>query len=347
MVKERFGKSYRVTCKALQIPRASVIRWRLRRKLGGALVKPPGPKKVEPFDPAALQEDIRSLRHGTKRSAGATQLYRKYQQSVSRRELGRMVEQVRRELAVDHRRHLRRIEWVAISVVWAMDSTEYDHRSADGFKIYLHNTQDLGSRYKFPPLAGGFPEGEEIAGYLNDKFDRFDPPLFLKRDNAGVMNHMAVNSVLAEFFVLPLNSPEYYAPYNGAIEKSQHEMKQCLKQKLGVQVSCARDQIGPYAEAAAQDLNHRVRDCLGGRNACQAYWGSGPRRIYAKRERREIYDCLMERVGRILASLNQSGPMAKEAAWRIAVESWLKANRCIRVHDSQKVSPYLPSVLDS
>jgi len=347
VVSKRCGNSYRVACRALKIPRATFNRWRLRMKLGGALAKPPGPKKVEPFDPAVLQADIRSLRHGTKRSTGTTQLYRHYRQSVSRRELGGMVEQVRRDLAMDHRRQLRRIEWVGIGVVWAMDSTEYDQRSADGFKIYLHNTQDLGSRYKFPPLAGGCPQGEEIAGYLSDKFGRFGPPLILKRDNAGIMNHMAVNSVLAEFFVLPLNSPEYYAPYNGAIEESQGEMKRCLGEKLGVGVPCVLDQIGPYAEAAAQDLNHRVRESLGGRNACQAYFASGPRLIFDKRERRGIYDCLIEWTGRILVSLNQPGPVAREAAWRIAVESWLRAKRCIRVHEAQKVSPYLPSILVS
>ncbi len=345
MVKERFGRSYRGVCRALKVPRASLSRWRLRLRERGTLVQRPGPKKVKPFDLAALEADICSLRHGAKRSVGTARLYREYQQSVSRRELGRMVEQVRHDLAVDHRRHLRRVEWLAIGVVWAMDGTEYDYRSAEGFKIYLHNTQDLGSRYKFPPLTGEYPVGEEIAGDLTGKFCRFGPPLVLKRDNEGIMNHVAVNSVLAEFFVLPLNSPEYYAPYNGAIEESQRELKRCLGEKLGAAVSCARDQIGPYAEAAAQDLNHRVRDCLKGRTACQVYWGSDPKPAFAKRERREIYDCLMERAGRILLSLNQQGPLAKEAAWRIAVESWLGSKGYIRVHTNQKVSPYLPSVL--
>ena len=74
--------------------------------------------------------------------------------------------------------------------------------------------------------------GEEVAGYLSEKFCRFGPPLFLKRDNGGNLNHRAVNEVLSEFFVLPLNSPAYYAPYNGAIEESQGELKACLREKL-------------------------------------------------------------------------------------------------------------------
>ena len=72
---------------------------------------------------------------------------------------------------------MRRIEWLMPGVVWAMDFTEYDLGMAG--KIYLHNTQDLGSRYKFLPMAGGYPVGEEVAGYLSEKFDRYGAPLVL------------------------------------------------------------------------------------------------------------------------------------------------------------------------
>jgi len=326
-------------CNAVRVPWSNFSRWRGRMQRGMVVVKRPGPKKVEPFDPAVLQEDIYSLHHGTKRSAGTTKLYGRYQPSVSRRDLGWMVEQVRHDLAMEHRRNLRRIEWLAVGLVWAMDDTECDLRAADGFKIHLHNTQDLGSRYKFLPLAREYPVGEEIAGHLSAQFSRFNPPLLLKRDNGGNMNHMTVNDVLAEFFVLPLNSPVYYAPYNGAIEEAQREMKRCLGEKLDLGLICSRELIGPYAEAAAHDLNHRFRDCLGGRTSCQVFFGSGSKPIFTKRERRDIYDCLMERVDRILLSLNDSGQAARESAWRIAVEFWLQSKRYIKVHINPKVSP--------
>ena len=161
------------------------------------------------------------------------------------------------------------------------------------------------------------------------------------------MNHVAVNDVLAEFFVLPLNSPFYYAPYNGAIEESQREMKRCLGEKLDLGVSWSREQIGPYAEAAAHELNHRLRDSLGGRTSCQVYFGSRTKPVFTKRERREIYDCLMERVGRILLSLNESGQAARESAWRIAVEFWLQSKGYIKVHISPKVSPNFTPFLAS
>lgn len=136
-----------------------------------------------------------------------------------------------------------------------------------------------------------------------------------------------------------MNSPVHYAPYNGAIEESQRELKRCLGEKLGLGLSRSRKQIGPYAEAAAHDLNHRLRDCLGGRTSCQMYFGSGDKPVFAKRERRDIYDCLMERVGRILLSLNPTGLVARESAWRIAVEFWLQSKGYIKGHINPKVSP--------
>ena len=116
-----------------------------------------------------------------------------------------MVGQVRQDVAADHRKNLRRIDWLMPGVVWAMDVTEYDLGMAG--KIHLHNTQDLGSRYKFPPLSGECPVGEEIAGYLSEKFCRFGPPLFLKRDNGGNLNHGAVNGVLVGVLCVAVEQP--------------------------------------------------------------------------------------------------------------------------------------------
>src|SRR4030042_335866 len=222
-IKGKTGMPYGMICWAMRIPLASLGRWRRRRKENHPFLNRPGPKKVEPFDSSILGAEIQLLDHGTKRSEGVTKLYGRYQGSLSRRELCRMVGQVRQEVTADHRKTLRRIDWLVPGVVWAMDVTEDDLGMAG--KIYLHNTQDLGSRYKLPPLSGECPVGEEIAGYLSEKFCRFGPPLFLKRDNGGNLNHGAVNEVLAEFFVLPLNSPAYYAPYNGALERHNGRLK--------------------------------------------------------------------------------------------------------------------------
>jgi hypothetical protein len=337
-IKGRTGMSYVIICRAMRIPLATLGRWRRRRKENHPLLNRPGPKKVEPFDPSTLKAEIRLLDHGPKRSEGVTKLYGQYQGRISRRELSRMVGQVRQEVAADHRKNLRRIEWLVPGVVWVTDVTEYDLGMAG--KIHLQNTQDLGSRYKFPPLSGECPIGEEVAGYLSEKFCRFGPPLFLKRDNGGNLNHGTVNGVLAEFFVLPLNSPAYYAPYNGAIEESQRELKACLREKLIPDLpGLENHSMAVYAEAAAQDLNHRLRSCLHGKTSCQVFFSLEEKPVFSKLERREIYDILVERVERILVSMNQFDKSAREAAWRIAVEFYLQSKGFINVHIPQKVSP--------
>ena len=337
-IKGRTGMPDAIICRAMRIPESTLVRWRRRKKESRPFLNRPGPKKVEPFDLSVLDEQIRLLGHGVKRSAGATKLYGRYQESLSRREFSQMVGQVRQDLVADHRGNLRRIDWLMPGVVWAMDVTEYDLEIAG--KIYLHNTQDLGSRYKFPPMVGECPVGEKIAGDLSEKFFRFGPPLFLKRDNGGNMNHGAVNGILSEFFVLPLNSPEYYAPYNGAIEESQRELKACLQEKL---IRDLPDSENPspavYAEVAAHDLNHRLRPCLRGKTSCQVFFSLGERPIFLKWERREIYDILRERVERILLSMKQFDQSAREAAWRIAVEYWLQSKGFIKVHTPKKCHP--------
>jgi hypothetical protein len=329
-----------IICRAMRVPLSTLGRWRRREKENRPFLNRPGPKKAEPFDPSVLDAQIRLLGHGVKRSAGTPKLYGRYQESISRRELSRMVGQVRQDLVAGHRKSLRQIDWLMPGVVWAMDGTEYDLGMAG--KIHLHNTQDLGSRYKFPPLVEKYPVGEEIAGYLSEKFFRFGPPLLLKRDNAGNLNHAAVNGVLSEYFVLPLNSPEYYAPYNGAIEESQRELKACLREKLAPGVPGSPDPMAVYAEVAAHDLNHRLRPCLQRKTSCQAFFSSQEKAVFSKLERREIYDILLERVERILRSMNDWEKSARESAWRIAVEFWLQSKGFIKVHTPKKCHPILP-----
>ena len=75
-----------------------------RRKLPGPVhqkiveIRGPGPKRMEPFDPSVLDMEIGLLDHEVKRSAGTTGLCQQYRFTVSRRELGGMVERVQRDL---------------------------------------------------------------------------------------------------------------------------------------------------------------------------------------------------------------------------------------------------------
>src|SRR3972149_4778920 len=135
----------------MRVPLPTLGRWRRRRKENHPLINRPGPKKLEPFDPCTLEAEIRLPDHGPRRSGGAARLYGRYQDSLSRRELSRMVGQVRQEVTADHRKNLRRIDWLVPGVVWAMDVTEDDLGMAG--KIPRHYTQYPRTRY----IVSSFP----------------------------------------------------------------------------------------------------------------------------------------------------------------------------------------------
>lgn len=334
-IKEETGMSYRAISNTVRQPYPSFMRWRMRQKKDAPLVKQPGPPKVRPPDFGRLKLDIARLSHGHDRTQGTGALYARYAPCVSRRDLQTMVEMARHDLNASHRKNLRRIHWNVPNVAWSLDPCEYGKSDANGDKaVHLNQMQDLASRYKFSPMAGETPCGEEISGWLAATFKQFGAPLFLKRDNGGNLNHKAVNGVLSDYFVLPLNSPAYYPPYNGAIEEAQAELKKGLASKLAYKSSCPREHMEAYASTVEHDLNHRLRKCLNGRNSCQVYFTG--RRAFSKWERRDAYDWITNLQNDILCS---DDGVQLQAAWRIAVEAWLNMKGFITITRNGKVSP--------
>jgi hypothetical protein len=330
-IKEKTDMSYRAIADAVRLPYPSLERWRARRKTDAPLVRRPGPSKVKPPDFSRLTQDIAELSHGQARTQGTGALYNRYASNVSRRELQSMIEAARHDQNTLHRQNLRRIHWNVPNVAWSMDPCEYGQRGA---KVYLNHMQDLASRYKFSPMTGDVPCGEEIAGYLAATFNRFGAPLFLKRDNGSNLNHAAVNDVLAGYFVIPVNSPVHYPPYNGAIEEAQTELKSGLAAKLAYRPTCPREHMEAYAATVEHDLNHQPRPCLNGSNACQVYFNG--KRTFTKWERRDAYEWVTSVQNDILCSREGVQP---QAAWRIAVEAWLKMKGFITVTINGKVLP--------
>jgi hypothetical protein len=214
-----------------------------------------------------------------------------------------------------------------------MDPCEYGQRDATGANVHLNQMQDLASRYKFMPMTGDVPCGEEISGYLTATFNRFGAPLFFKRDNGGNLNHQAVNDVLSDYFVMPLNSPVYYPPYNGAIEKAQAELKNGFDAKLSYKPSCPREHLEAYASTVEHDLNHKPRPCLNGKNACQVYFAG--KRTFSKRERRDAYVWITNLQDDILCN----DGIQKQTAWRIAVEACLNMKGFITITINGKLLP--------
>ncbi len=338
-IRTTLGLSLTQLCAALEVPSATMRRWRTRERNAEALLKTPGPGKGKPLHREGLLTEIGTLSHRRHLSYGTTALYKKCAASISRREFAAMVRAARQEATREERRALRRLEWQVPNCAWAMDDVECSLRDTNGQTIYAHRLQDLASRYKFLPLTGDLSCGEGIAGHLAAQFRRYGAPLLLKRDNGGNLNHPAVTAVLEEFQVLPLNSPPYYAPYNGAIEESQGEFQRGLRDKFFSDTACPRVSLQAVAEAVENDLNHRPRPCLQGRTSCEVYFTEKNKHIFSQRERRMFYEWTTTVAGHILTRKGGNATLTGESAWRIAVEIWLQQRGYITVESMKKVLP--------
>jgi hypothetical protein len=307
---------------------ASYMRWKRRLQDGEDPVKKSGAKKTKPIDLNELKKRIGSLSHGKKRSYGTGQLYRNHRHGISRREFNALVKEVRRDTNRKQSASLCRVIWRRPDLVWALDGLEYS-------KCHIQNIQDLCSRYKFTPLTTAYhPCGEEIAGHLSRHFTRFGPPLFIKRDNGGNLNHTSVNDLLQEMSVIPINSPCYTASYNGAIEHSQGELKTWLCK--WIQNFKSKRELALQVENAAHALNHRPRRSLFGKNACRKYFSS-PRLRYDKRKRKEVYDWIKNLAVDI--SLRSGKDKISLTAWRVSARKWMEKHRLIIIRRPEKVLP--------
>jgi len=329
------GLAYRTLCSREGIPHTDFVRWRGHIQAGEAAVERPGPKKVKPLDLDALREQVRWLRHGRKRTAGTGELYQEHRQAISRRDLQELVQEERRRQNRERDRVYHEVSWRVPRLIWAMDDTEYRPDQAYP-KAYLHNVQDLGSRFKFEPLVGlALARGEDVAAHLADLFEGHGPPLFLKRDNHGNLNHGRVDELLETFLVIPVNSPCYYPQYNGAIEKAQREIKARLSQRPPMPSAFLAIQAGLDVHA----LNHRPRPCLGHRTPCQVFAaGRELAHSFTRRKRREVYDWIREKTLELIEQERYDA----DAAWRMAVETWLLDHGFIAVSNRRKVLPHFP-----
>jgi len=339
-LKIRLGVPYTRILQEIGIDYASFMRWKRRIAAGEQPVKKPGPKKIEPIDLCELTQKIELLQHGKKRTRDTGRLYESYKSIISRRELNAMIKKVRRDHKRDKADAMSQVIWRRPDVVWAFDGTEYKADFSDE-KMYVQNLQDLCSRYKFSPMATEHtPCGEEVAGHLERHFTRYGPPLFCKRDNGGNLNHLAVNQVLEDTMVIPINSPVYNAPYNGAVEHAQGEVKKYLRTWNVKAKTC--DEFALLAETAANDLNHKPRRCLGGKTSCRTYF-CGNRVRYTKRQRKAVYEWIKDLAVDISHGAGQS--VISCLAWRVAAKKWLEKNGLITILKPGKVLPFSHSNL--
>lgn len=334
-VKRMYQVTYETIYHSLPIASSTYRRWRLRMLHGEDPVKKPGPKVLKPLDVEKLNNELMQLVHGRKRSRGIGKVRIAVKDFISRRELCDMIAQMRRDRLRQKLSSQINLCWRVPGSVWSMDIFEtcVDHLPGKQFVLCV---ADLASGYKLIPLAAEKEHrGHEIRVHLKKLFEQFGRPLFLKRDNGGNLNHSCITDLLSQSHVLPLNSPCYYAPYNGAIEHGLGEIKWKLKQEYG--------DVGTFGEfarsieLAAHDLNHINRRKLGGDTSCRRFF-DGPGFNFSKRKRKEVFIWISECSFDIMEKAGKK--MMPDAAYRIACQIWLVKNNLLSVSKNGGVLPH-------
>jgi hypothetical protein len=339
-LRQEEGSTFKDVCLQLEIPYSSLLRWRRRRWAGQVLVGKPGPPKLEPLPVGDLNEAIRGLRFSPRRTRGTGELYERFRDSISRRDLHAYLREFRLELKGLQHDLERRVEWLLPGSVWSIDDTEAALLPQGQGMIHL--LYDLGGRFNLSVLgAEVMAHGEQIAQNLEKAFKAFGAPLFLKRDNGSNLNHWCVNEVLSENSVIPLNSPKYYPPYNGAIEHEQALVKNELFKRVGGR-ALEGPEYGLQCELSGHVLNHRQRRVLGGRTPCAAM-EAGRRLVrmeYNRRKREEVFKEIRGLAVDITRRLGDDRDRVTELAFRYAAETWMQQKSLIHVSFPKEVSPH-------
>jgi hypothetical protein len=325
-------------CRVVGVPYGSFRRWKARLAQGAPARGRPGPKKVVPLSLDELRGAVDGLDHGGQRSRGARALYRQYQAQISRRELEALIATARRAAAEERQAACCHITWHVPGVVWSLDDTELAR--VNGRPLCLHQVQDLASRYKFLPWVGERILGETVAERLEQLFRQHGAPLVLKRDNGGNLNQHAVDVVLARYWVVPLNSPRQYPPYNGGMERAIREVKAPLRAQLRANGPAPASEVQHWAERLVYELNHRPRRALQGQVACRVFQDARPvLQAYTLRKRREVFDEINALTWTLLQAQGVCTADETDSIRRVAIEAWLQQHQVITVTQNHRVLP--------
>ena len=333
-VKATLKMGYNAILSLLPLCQATYRRWKARLVRKQPPVKKPGPKPLKPLDLETIKRKLEKLVHGRKRSRGVGELRLALQGIISRRDLDALIALERKEKLQKRGSQLFRLTWLRPGSVWSMDVFE-THIPFLTEKAHVLSVQDLASSYKLPPLVMEHePHGAQVAAHLNQLFSRFGAPLFIKRDNGGNLNQMAVHQLFSDHDVFPLNSPFYCAKYNGAIEHTQGEYKQQLQREYR-DIESFTD-FKRCVALATHDLNHLARRRLKGENSCKRFFQE-KRFKYHKRNRQEVFTWIYETASDILKKVEQN--FSLKSATRIAARLWLVKNGMLSISKKEIVLP--------
>lgn len=312
---ERGGRSYRSLYIRCGLVRSSAQRWQTHLRRGLPAVLRRGLPEPRPADAAALSQDIAKLRYGTHRCRGIGGLYGKWAGVFSQAEISDRIQAERRRRNREQRGEWQRLCWLAPGAVWAMDPGEL-------YGMLWNLVSDMASRFRFDIQINAHLPAEVILRQLQGLFERFGPPLVLKRDNGSNLTNPLIDKLLDAFGVIALTSPPYYPRYNGAIEYGQRELKTVA--------TVMHDVIQmPLHEAlvlAPGMINAQPRPCLTGSTAHAVLHTALPtlRQTYTLTRRKEIKRWIEARTETIVKNMATDDCHAHAAAKRLATETWMR-----------------------
>lgn len=325
------GMPYRDACAIADVAPSSYMRRNGRLLRGEEVLRTPGPRKVEEPDIGRLYDEILEMSHCRKRTHGTGVFYEVNQESISRRSLAEMIARARQEKNAERTGRQVRIEWNCPGYVWSFDETKWRGRQ-------VLTVRDMGSKYRLPSLTGRLT-GDRIAAWLEGLFERFGPPLIIKRDNGSALKCAEVDKVIGRWRVIPLDSPVHYPQYNGSVEQSQGELQKRLDGIIGCDGTDKEFDLG--VDLAGHELNHIERRSLKGHISCEQFaLGRAKVKYYTSRQRMEVYSSIRRIAAEMVAGMKTTDKRVVAAAWRTAVQSWLQENGLITVKQGEKVLPY-------
>lgn len=321
------------------MPASTLRRWRSRHRRGRPILGTPGPPKAAPLPVHQLRSRLGALRHANHRSGGVAGLHEDFAGSLSRRELNAVIARQRDRDKQRRRGAFHHLTWHQPNLAWAIDATLLRTSPHDpGIRAVL--ARDLASHLHFQPLLLEAESAEANLEWLRGLIARHGPPLFLKRDNGSPFNTDGIDDFLASLGILPLNSPVRCPRYNGAIEHGIGSFKRELLGLLDPAVPVATQPSLPQLVAAVTHLrNASPRRSLAGHTPATAYHHV-PHFAPGAARRRDIFEWISAHAEDTLgAPWETSDHHARAAAWRRAVDAWLRCQGLITVSQTYKPSP--------
>ena len=339
-IRQEIGCTYNDVCEIAGVPRSSLMRWKSLVQAGKPAVKRPGVKKKKTIDRDELRDRIGELNHCNKVTRGSGKLLEEYRHGISRREFQWVVAQKRAEVKRERRNGMVRVEYMVPGSVWGMDDTKRRGLPVE-MKMSLNQLRDACSRKGLSARVTEnlLPQGK-VAETLEKEFCRNGPPLILKLDNGSNLNGGAVRDLCDAYGVIVLNSPPHYPQYNGQIEWAQRELKWHMAWLLQGFFHPDMPILQMTADFTLEKLNLWPRPCLRGKTADQVFESRfGAMSVYTSDRRKEVREEITLTAMHIKANMDSEDRQSEQAAWRLAVETWLRRNGLITVSGGGKCYP--------